>query len=176
MATNNGLEHVFLPPFFNVNSQIADFHIFQTHRRLHQLYRVCISFVLVLITIPLMCISFACAVVNVSIQILISCYKMMLSCIYHPYSSRHIVLRVICAMFIPLTFGPLCFLCCLGSAIIVHVKHCYRFHRYVGSSDKKSDVLFHDDGNGNIFLTFERYLVKKLVLELLLGCKGMMVI
>jgi len=50
------------------------------------------------------------------------------------------------------------FLDVVCSNFIKHVKHCYRFHRYVGSPDEKSGVLFHDDENDNIFFAFKEYL------------------
>lgn len=81
--------------------------------------------------------------------------------------SRCLALRLICAAGIVL-LAPLVILCAVGMTTSLHVKHYFRFHRYVGSSEEKSDVLFHDDEN-NIFKKLGQYLYNTIVENALAG-------
>ena len=178
------LNHALLTKLFNFNSQIVDCHAFQKYQRLHQSYRVFISVMLTPVTIPLILISFAYAIVKDVVLTLLMNIALIDECICKKNSihenatfyDRHIFVRVMCVMFITLAFWPLSSLCLLGNTIITHVKHCYRFHRYVGSLEEKSGVLFNDDDdddddNENIFTHFLLYTLYMTITLKLLGIK-----
>ena len=183
LSPNHCLNHALLTKLFNFNSRIVDCHAFQKYQRLHQSYRVFISVMLTPVTISLILISFAYAIVKNVVLALLTNITLIFECIYKKslmhgnatstFYDRHIFVRVMCAMFIPLAFGPLCFLCCLGDTIIMHVKHCYRFHRYVGSLEEKSGVLFNDndddDDEESMFAHFFQYTLDMAITLKLLG-------
>ena len=146
---DNNLDHIFLIKIFDYNRKIAECRVFQERVWLHQLYRWCISAVLMPIIIPLMFISFLYSVIKAVMIFLFSVViivgRIPLVIIKETrHFSRYSFFKLMRAFGLVLIV-PLFFLCQIGSSINRHVMHGFRFYRYVGSSNKNSGVLFHDD-------------------------------
>ena len=164
----DSLNRVFLIKIFAICRKISHCKVFKTYALLHGLYRWCISIMLVPVTIPLILVSFLYFIVQgiffgsaIVLLSIVECVTAKDEEGKEKFHVRSPIIKLMCAACIALIY-PLVILCMLIYAITIHVTHGFLFHRYVGSLDKKSSVLFHYDDNKIYLMRYVGQLINKL--------------